>query len=533
MSDLYKIILVDDEDEVRERISSKISAESGFEVVGTAGNGYDALELIEKYVPHVVLTDIKMPYIDGIELARIIRRDWPTIKIGFITGYDQFDYAREAVQLGACTYLTKPLTQDDISSCLVSLKQDLDTEYTENYNRERIAQRYQQYLPLLVDNWFVSVLASGKAANPDDIAQLRQYGVSLDDSAYIAACIRVERDVEHWGIIEFEKLKLSVRSRLDSTLAQYEFEYHSFAFQTNLVYIIKEKGADFGQETELIFNKMIRTTAHYLSVNIDIGVSLNHSGFPELGSAYGEAEAALSASKFGTDSRVFFFGETVDREARPAIFRDADARNVEHLLRYASEDEILDFLGELKNAAVQDARSSGALNLYALNLAGIVANYAASTGTDINEIAGGDILDILPTLRSFDSLFAWMLAAVRKTREHSLASRSCNARRMLEQAEAYIQTHFDDPKLTMESVCEEMGISISYLSQLFKKHRETTFVKFLTSIRMEKAIDRLKNSGDRIVEIAAQCGYQDVYYFSHSFKKYTGVPPKKYRDETL
>lgn len=197
MSDLYKIILVDDEDEVRGRISSKISAESGFEVVGTAGNGYDALELIEKYVPHVVLTDIKMPYIDGIELARIIRRDWPTIKIGFITGYDQFDYAREAVQLGACTYLTKPLTQDDISSCLVSLKQDLDTEYTENYNRERIAQRYQQYLPLLVDNWFVSVLASGKAANPDDIAQLRQYGVSLDDSAYIAACIRVERDVEH------------------------------------------------------------------------------------------------------------------------------------------------------------------------------------------------------------------------------------------------------------------------------------------------------------------------------------------------
>ena len=91
MDDLYKIILVDDEDEVRGRISSKILAGSGFVVAGTAGNGYDALELIEKYNPHVVLTDIKMPYIDGIELAHIIRRDYPAIKIGFITGYDELD----------------------------------------------------------------------------------------------------------------------------------------------------------------------------------------------------------------------------------------------------------------------------------------------------------------------------------------------------------------------------------------------------------------------------------------------------------
>ena len=86
MNEPYKIILVDDEDEVRGRISSKIMAESGFQVVGTAGNGYDALELIEKFSPQVVLTDIKMPYIDGIELARIIRRDYPTVRIGFITG---------------------------------------------------------------------------------------------------------------------------------------------------------------------------------------------------------------------------------------------------------------------------------------------------------------------------------------------------------------------------------------------------------------------------------------------------------------
>ena len=97
----YKVILVDDEDDVRGRIISKIKPDSGFTVVGKAGNGFDALELIEELRPDVVITDIRMPFIDGIELARIIKRDYPTTKIAFISGYDEFDYdndgrAREA-----------------------------------------------------------------------------------------------------------------------------------------------------------------------------------------------------------------------------------------------------------------------------------------------------------------------------------------------------------------------------------------------------------------------------------------------------
>ncbi|GAB1455352.1 hypothetical protein MASR2M48_06590 [Spirochaetota bacterium] len=214
MAEPYKIILVDDEDEVRGRISSKISAESGFIVVGTAGNGYDALELIEKHEPQVVLTDIKMPYIDGIELAGIIRRDHPTVRIGFITGFDEFDYAREAIELGVKSYLTKPLTQEDIAAFLLKLKRELDDEIRDNYSREQIQKQYEQSIPLVIENCFVSLLASGASGSSADIEQLRGYGVSLDESPYVVAFAVVERNPESWGIIEFEKLKLSVRSCL-------------------------------------------------------------------------------------------------------------------------------------------------------------------------------------------------------------------------------------------------------------------------------------------------------------------------------
>ena len=114
MNEKYKMILVDDEDDVRGRILSKIKESSGFEVVGKAGNGYDALELIEELEPHIVLTDIKMPFINGIELAKIIRREYPMTKVAFISGYDEFDYAREAIDLKVLSYLTKPVTSNDI-----------------------------------------------------------------------------------------------------------------------------------------------------------------------------------------------------------------------------------------------------------------------------------------------------------------------------------------------------------------------------------------------------------------------------------
>ncbi|MBF9018909.1 MULTISPECIES: helix-turn-helix transcriptional regulator [unclassified Oceanispirochaeta] len=106
-----------------------------------------------------------------------------------------------------------------------------------------------------------------------------------------------------------------------------------------------------------------------------------------------------------------------------------------------------------------------------------------------------------------------------------------NSQRMLDNAVNFMEKNYTDPKISMESVCDEMGMSISYLSLLFKKEKQTTFVKYLTMIRLEKAKDLLGLTSEKIIDIAGKCGYNEVYYFSHSFKKYTGVSPKKYREE--
>ncbi len=531
MSGLYKIILVDDEDEVRGRISSKILEGSGFVVAGTAGNGYDALELIEKYSPHVVLTDIKMPYIDGIELAHIIRRDYPAVKIGFITGYDEFDYAREAIKLNVFTYLTKPLTQEDISSFLKKLKQDLDTEIAENYNRELIKKRYEESIPLILENTFISILASGTGGGKEDIEQLRENGISLDDSTYILGVVHIHRNPDNWSIIEFQKLKLSVRSRLTSLLEQESYSFYSFIFNDNLVYIIKERGSSFKNEIDLVFNRMTKTTELYLSVSIDIGVSLLHKTFNELSNAYDEAQLAVSYNKYNTVTKISWYNQFGEREVLPVVFKESDARKLEYLLKYADDNDLFVFLDELKKQALDVSAQYVTMSLYIVSLVSLLSGYCATAGVSFNDVAGVDIIELLEKTRSIDQLFMWVEKIVRVLRERTIASRVNNAQKILDQAVQYITENFCRENLTMETVCGELGISESYLSQCFKKYKETTFVKLLTSLRMEKAITLLVSTGDRIVEIATACGYQDVYYFSHSFKKYTGLSPKNYREE--
>lgn len=531
MADPYKIILVDDEDEVRGRISSKITPDSGFVVAGTAGNGYDALELIEKLSPQVVLTDIKMPYIDGIELAGIIRRDYPTVRIGFITGYDEFDYARQAIKLGVRSYLTKPLTQEEISAFLLRLKTELDDEHRDNYNREQIQKRYEQSVPLIIENCFVSFLASGASGVKDDIEQLRQCGVTLDDARYLVAFALVERNPELWGIIEFEQLKLSVRARLAALLELEGYEHHHFAFHEGIVFVVKEKGHDFERQVDVVFNRMVRTTEHFLSVQVDIGVSDMHKDFRQLRDAWEEAGKALSHSRFSAVSHVSYFRQAGQRDLHPVSFREGDAAALEHALRYGTAGQVSAVLETLKADATRDATDARNLNLYIINLVSLLANYAAASGMDINELAEVDIIDLMGRIRNLDQLFSWVASIAGRIRERSIESKASNAQRMLEQAVNLIRKSYADPDLTLDFICDRLGISASYLGQLFKKYRDITFVKFLTGVRIDKAKDLLSTTGDRVVEVALQCGYKDVYYFSHSFKKITGVSPKKYRED--
>jgi len=533
MDDLYKMILVDDEDEVRGRISSKISSESGFTVVGTAGNGYDALELIEQYSPQVVLTDIKMPFIDGIELAAIIKRDFPTIRVAFISGYDEFEYAREAIELNVTSYLTKPVTQNEISRFLDRLKVELDNEFKEKYSMEVLRKRYEESIPLILDNYFASFLISSRTGKGGDIENLKKYGVSLDDGNYLLSFIQLERTEEAGDVIEFEKLKLSVRSVASSLLDRYKYSYYSFLFADGIVFLIKESDRFFMKNIDSVYYEMIKMSEKYLSVNIDIGISQLHRTFGELSDAYREASEALGYSRFLNAGRIVYIDQLEKSKPKVLSLSEADIKNIEYQVRFGSDSEIRNVMESLKLNALRDNKTVTNYRPYIINMMNILVSFTESVGVDLNEVIGGDILEKMALFRSLEQMFDWTLSALLKLRDLNLQTKMSNSQRLLEKAVQFIDSNYRDPKISMETVCEDLGISISYLSLLFKKEKETTFVKYLTRVRLERAKELLQTTADKIVDIAGQCGYNEVYYFSHSFKKYTGVSPKKYREEII
>lgn len=155
----YKVLLVDDEAEVIEVIEQRIQWDDlGFTVVGNATNGVKALELVEKLQPDVVITDIKMPYMDGLELSRRLNRDFQNIHIIIFTGFDEFEYAKEAVHLEVEEYMLKPINATELSDCLKRLKDTLDREREEKLNVTRLENYFNAALPVLQNNFFVSLI---------------------------------------------------------------------------------------------------------------------------------------------------------------------------------------------------------------------------------------------------------------------------------------------------------------------------------------------------------------------------------------
>ncbi len=530
MEQLYKMILVDDEDEVRGRISSRISEETGFSVVGTAGNGYDALDLIEEHAPHVVLTDIKMPYIDGIELASIIRREYPTVRIGFLTGYNEFDYAREAIKLRVQSYLTKPLTEDAIREFLKQLRQELDEELRTNYSRQIVEQQYQESLPLLIDHCLVSLLFTREESGSSEIEQLKGYGVDLEEE-YRAAFVSVERNEEHWNVIEFEKLKMSVRGNLEKALRREEIGVHTFFFNDGIVAVLKGKGHRFDEEVDLVLNQIIRSIERFLLVRVMIGVSRRHRGFRDFGRAYDEATGALEAGRLQSVGRLIYVDDLSVPRRGYALLEAQESEKLNKALRYGTTDEIRELLEAIRRRVNGVSELLLDHRLVMVGMVNALLQYSLVVDADITAIAGGDLLEAVYRMKSIEEFIGWVALMADQLQEQGRRSRMDNAERLLSDAIAYMEEHYADKELTMQKVCAAKGISASYLGQLFKKYKASTFVTYLTAIRMEHAKDALRLSGSRIIEVAEACGYRDVYYFSHCFRKFVGVPPKKYREQ--
>lgn len=528
MKNLYKILLVDDEDEIRGRIASLINEESGFQVVGKAGNGHDAYELVETLKPDVVLTDIKMPFIDGMELARMLKRDYPTVKVAFISGYDEFKYAREAIHLNVINYLMKPLSLQDIQVFLQDLRLKLDEEYRRKFNIEEALKHYQESIPLIVNHQVNSLLISNEV-NDKDLEVLEKFGLNIYDGYRLACLIEIESSEDSIELVTLEKVRVLYEELLNQTNGVLQFEHHLFVHNGLFFWAQGEKDI-LSKEIDMFLYELLQNAETYMNIRIRIGISRRFYQLKELARAYDEAKKAIGYGKFLNTGRIVYINEVEKRKTTKLMLDAEDIKELENVVKFGKEQELVELLDKHKKMIHAEGQVLINHEMYVISLANLITHFSESLNEDIHKLLGDDFLNKMLAFSDVDSLFDWTYQKLILLRRKHIENNYSRTEQILHDALEYVDINYADTDLSLNKVCDILEISVSYLSMLLKRDRNLTFNKYVITIRMEKAKQLLKETNHKIVDIALMCGYNEVYYFSHSFKKYTNMSPKKYRE---
>lgn len=528
LDQIYKLLLVDDEDEIRGRIASLINNNTGFKIVGKAGNGSDAYELVEQLKPDVVLTDIRMPYIDGLELARLIKRDFPTVKVAFISGYDEFNYAREAVNLNVINYLMKPVTSEDINVFLTDLKNKLDDEYERKFNINSVMKKYQESIPLIIDHEISNLIISS-SINDADITKLKQYNLDVLDANHYGCLIEIENNLGEIELINLEKIMVLIKE-LASTLPKSLKIFHSLIIESGIFFVIKGFERDAMKILDMFLFEILQNSEQFLKLRLHIGVSERFVHIKDFPLSYQEAKKAISYSYLLNTGRIVYIKEVEKRKETKIVLSTEDVKIIENAVKFGTTEDVKKVLSDYRQEMKKQINSLINHKSYIVSLANLILTFSESINDDVSDIVGPNFLDVMLSFSLTDDLFDWTENILLELRERNIQSNISRTEQIMNDCLEYVDQNFQDSSLSLNMVCDVLDVSVSYLSMLLKKYKEVTFNKYVVKVRMNEAKRLLETTDDKIINIAEKCGYNEVYYFSHSFKKYAGVSPKKYRD---
>jgi|AntRauTorcE11897_2_1112592.scaffolds.fasta_scaffold02987_3 two-component system response regulator YesN len=523
MKDQYTVVLVDDEEQVRVRVSKIINQTDAFKVVGIASNGQDAFELIEEHTPDIVMTDISMPYIDGIELTKLIRRDYPKTTVVFLTGYDEFDYAKEAIELDVFKYLMKPLDKEDASTFLEDLEKRIDEERLAFYDKKRLDEAYQASKPLLVENQFRNLLQiehlSEEVYEAFDI-----HDINLRKGRFSVCLFGLEASTDFRKTEKVRVFLLNLIPTLNKTYKQ----VFTFNTASGLAVVINHTSLNPAM-LQSTLSEIKQRTDDYTDNAINIGVSDIFDDFLSFPRHFDKAANALSYSSYLNLGGIIFHSDISGKKTITLSLSREMETHMEQVIKFG-DDAALQRLFDTVLIPKDDG-SNSLLNqeYYLVNITSVIVRFAESLDLSIDALIEEDFLNTLFTKQSLKGALRYAKEAVIKLRNEKRQETKDSSKALMDKIQMFMSEHYADSDMQMEKLCEAFAISVSYLSALYKKHTDTTFSKNLINLRMNKAKELIKYSSLKVTEVANRVGYSDVYHFSHSFKKQTGVSPKEYR----
>ena len=505
--DKYTILLVDDEEEVIQAIIRKINWEElGFSVVGYADNGIKALEMIEESQPDVVMTDIKMPYMDGMELCSHIRREYPAMKIVLFTGFDEFEYAKEAVHLEVEEYILKPVNSVELINIFTKLKIKLDQEISERRSMEKLEHYYTESLPLLQAN-FCSTLIEGRIHEDELQKYLSDYQISLPGPLYCCLVIHMSSSQIPENMNSLF-LAASVQKQAEDRLGK-RWKAKCFPYLGNSVLFAQINNENEIAELTDDCDRFCKYVNRMMGTVVTVGIGQVCSQILDLAQSYNAAREAVSYRAVYGASRAINIKEIAPKESgEPCFTNDMELLNLFKKIRLNSEEEIVEAVDQYIESISFPLKSLQQHHVVIMEL--ITALFRFSVNNDIAaEGVGGDIGILYGKLLELepDALRKWLTDISLCFSENLVTARSRSTQSFVSKAKEHVRSQYADVQLSLAQICERLGVSNSYFSTVFKKETGKSFVSYVTDYRMEQAARLLIETNEKSYVIAQKVGY--------------------------
>ena len=530
---LYRLMLVDDEPEIREGMKEIIDWEaSGFRLVAEADNGLDALQLAEQTRPDLVITDVRMHFMDGLDMVQRMRSFLPMAQFIVVSGYDEFEYTRRSIQIKIADYVLKPISAAEFTAVLGRAKRALDDEYAKHNSVQVMNRIFSDSLPILRQQLLYSLMSGGMDEVSARSAAAR-YNLDLEASRYAVALLRIASGGGSTLAGDEELVRLAVdqivREVLGGRIACHVFNHNG---RVAVLAMLREEQSM--SELMALMDTAATVVRDYIGATVTAGVGepcLQLSCIPE---SAAQAMAALNHWALVDDSQVIYIRDLKRGDGAHLTMDPQVPVTLSSAIRSKQKAEIAQCVHALIGRLRGEKVSFSEYQVYMMEALMAVIQTAREMQVEMDvtrDPSGGLLRDFLEA-RDLDGAEEMLLSLCMSVSEAIGAGRRESVKRIAQLAQEYITQRAGEPTLTMERVCEELKVSPAYFRALLKRETGQTFHQYLNGLRMNRAMDLLRTTSLKTAEIAQLSGLGEASYFSYAFKKHFGVSPSQVRKES-
>ena len=526
---MHSVFIVDDEIIVREGIREKIDWErTPFTLAGEAGDGEIALSMIQDIKPDILITDIKMPFMDGLELSRLVRKMQPWIRIIILSGHDEFEYAKKAISIGVEEYLLKPFSSEDLLASLAKVAGKIDAEKAQLDDIRHLKKQLESNVTADREK-FLTRLVLGNLS-PEEAVQLST-DLKLDITGrYHAVCIcSIHTTAENFsGLYKMKSRFMDLAGSFDNVTG-FSFSLEKFIF------ILRSPVPDMEEDLYSLAEAVLHQTADNPACTVAVALGTIVDRMSCITQSYSSAEKLFENRGLPVKKNCILNSEDHEPDCSDSVETALPLAGGDPLvdrLRYAAVSDvdtiIAEFIGLLgKNGEQFDIIASYLIVDIIIAVSAIISESGGTIQEQMPDVIKREFVNHAVSSRdTFIYEMHRMIENVIRFRDSRMHTRYSDA---ILKAKKYIGEHFADPDICLHSVAGEIAFSPNHFSAVFSQECGMTFIEYLTKVRIDQAKKLLRTTKLLSSDICYRSGFNDPHYFSFIFKKTTGSSPRDYR----